>query len=267
MRPLGGYRLVVDWHEAWTLAYWREYLGRFGGWIGWTVQRLCLHVDQTAFCFSRLHADRLRAEGYRGEVTVLEGEYAGSLELREPAVPEPMVVFAGRFIPEKRVEALVPAIARAQATVPELRAELYGDGPEWHRVQRALSSAGLDGSVRLAGFVSAEEVDRALGRALCMVLPSRREGYGLVVVEAAAHGTPSVVVAGPDNAAVELVQEGVNGFVAPSAAAEDLAAAIGRVHTEGETLRRSTAEWFRANARRLSLGHSLDIVARAYSEA
>ena len=41
-----------------------------------------------------------------------------------------------------------------------------------------------------------------------MVPPSRREGYGLVVVEAAARGVPSVVVADPDNAATELVQEG-----------------------------------------------------------
>ena len=62
-----------------------------------------------------------------------------------------------------------------------------------------------------------------------MVLPSRREGYGLVVVEACAAGTPCVVVADPDNAAIELIEEGVNGFVAPSASPEDLAAAITRV--------------------------------------
>jgi glycosyltransferase involved in cell wall biosynthesis len=266
-RPLRRYRLVVDWHEAWTLAYWQEYLGRWGGRIGWTVQRLCLRIPQKAFCFSRLHARRLRDEGYRGEVTVLEGEYAGQLEPRQPCEPDPVVVFAGRFILEKRADALVPAIARAKVMLPQLRGELYGDGPERGRIERALADAGLNGTVRLAGFVSTEEVDRALAHALCLVLPSRREGYGLVVVEAASHGTPSVVVAGPDNAAVERVEEGVNGFVAPSAEAEDLATAIVRVHEGGEALRRSTAEWFAANAERLSIGHSLQIVARAYGEA
>ena len=65
------------------------------------------------------------------------------------------------------------------------------------------------------------------------MLPSRREGYGLVVVEACAAGTPSVVVADPDNAATELIEEGVNGFVAPSASPEDLAAAILRVREAG----------------------------------
>ena len=76
---------------------------------------------------------------------------------------------------------------------------------------------------------------------MCLLLPSRREGYGLVVIEAASHGTPSVVVAGPDNAAVELIAEGVNGFVAASDAPEDLAAAIWAVHEGGDALRRGHA--------------------------
>src|SRR3954453_8978938 len=33
-RPLGRYRIVCDWHEAWSREYWRSYLGRIGGWIG-----------------------------------------------------------------------------------------------------------------------------------------------------------------------------------------------------------------------------------------
>ena len=82
-----------------------------------------------------------------------------------------------------------------------------------------------------------------------MVLPSRREGYGIVVVEAAARGVPSVVVADPDNAATELVDEGENGFVAASASPEDLAAAILRVRDAGPELRASTAAWFAAQRR------------------
>jgi glycosyltransferase involved in cell wall biosynthesis len=86
-----------------------------------------------------------------------------------------------------------------------------------------------------------------------------------VVVEASAAGTPSIVVRGEDNAASELVEEGVNGFVAASASPEDLAAAIVRVHEAGAALRTSTAEWFVRNARRLSLDSSLDVVAGSYA--
>ncbi len=266
-RPLGRYRLVVDWHEAWTLGYWREYLGRWAGLIGWAVQRLCLAIPQQAFCFSQLHAVRLRDEGYRGSITVLRGEYAGPLTPRPAHEHEPVVVFAGRLIPEKGVDALPPAIALARAEAGNLRCDVYGDGPERDRVRHAITNAGVADVMRLRGFVDTDEVQRGLAHAMCMVLPSRREGYGMVVVEAASYGTPSIVVAGPDNAAVELVEEGVNGFVAPAASAEDLAEAIAAVRAGGEALRASTAAWFAANARRLSLEESLATVARAYDGA
>ena len=262
---MGGFRLVVDWHELWTRSYWRDYLGAAGGWVGWRVQRACARIPQRAFCFSRLHAERLRAEGVRGEVTVLEGEFAGveSDAQVEPYVDSELVVFAGRHIPEKRVPALVPALA----ALPGLRAELYGDGPERGRVLALIAEYGLADRVSAPGFVDHAQIDAALRRALCMVLPSRREGYGLVVIEACAAGTPAVVVADPDNAATELIEEGVNGFVAASASPEDLAAAITRVLEAGPALRASTAAWYAANARRLSLAESLERVAAAYRGA
>lgn len=263
-RPLGRFRLVVDWHELWSRAYWLEYLGPIGGRVGAAVQWACLRVPQRAFCFSHLHGRRLREGRVRGEVTVLEGEYAGSLEPHEAGPAEPLVVFAGRHIPEKRVPALVAAFAHVRKEAPELRCEIYGDGPERDEVLRLRSELGLEEALSAPGFVDAAEVDRALGRAACMVLPSRREGYGMVVIEAAARGTPSVVVADPDNAAVDLVADGENGVVAPSASPADLAAAILRVRAEGLELRRSTARWFERNAHRLSLGASLDRLVEAY---
>jgi glycosyltransferase involved in cell wall biosynthesis len=264
VRPLGRFRLVVDWHEVWSRDYWREYLGGVGGRIGEAVQRLCLRVPQRAFCFSKLHERRLLDAPVNGEVTVLEGEYAGPLEPREAAPAEPVVVFAGRHIPEKRVPALVPALALARERMPELRGEIYGDGPDRDEVLRLRAEHGLDEALEVPGRVEAEQVERALARALCMVLPSSREGYGLVVVEASAAGTPSVVVAGPDNAATGLIEEGENGYVAPSASPEDLAAAIEGVHAEGQGLRDRTAAWFNANAQRLSLSGSLDKVLASY---
>jgi glycosyltransferase involved in cell wall biosynthesis len=264
-RPLHRFRLVIDWHEVWSRAYWREYLGALAGSIGWGVQRLCARVHHRAFCFSRLHARRLAEEGHRGEVTVLEGEYDGDLEPEPPRAAEPTVVFAGRHIPEKRVPALIPALASARQRIPELRLTVYGDGPERPEVVGSVRRLGLDGAVELPGFVSHERLSEALRSALCMVLPSRREGYGLVVVEAASCGTPSVVVSDPDNAAAELIEEGSNGFIAPSARPEDLAEAIVRVHAAGDELRLSTASWFRENADRLSLDRSLRTVLSTYA--
>ncbi len=259
VRPLGRYRVVVDWFELWSDEYWREYLGAAGR-VGSFVQSLCLRVRQHAFVFAELTAGRLRAAGLRGEAQVLRGLYTGPVSPPAPVPAEPLVVFAGRHIPEKRAPAVVAAVART-----DLRARILGDGPDYEAVKAEIARLGVADRVEAPGFVETEQVERDLARALCLVLPSRREGYGLVVVEAASMGTPSVLVRDPDNAATELIEEGVNGFVADSAEPEALAAAIERVRDEGAALRASTADWFARNAAALSLDGSLDAVAASYS--
>ncbi len=264
VRPLAGFELIVDWFEVWSRSYWRDYLGGAGGRVGALVQRACARVRQRAFCFSQLHAWRLREEGLRGEVTVLRGLYADSGERVAPRQADPVVLFAGRLIPEKQVTLAVAAMALAAQRIDGLRGEFLGDGPERAALDAAIAEHGLTGVVSAPGFADAATLDAEMRRALCLLLPSRREGYGLVVVEASARGTPSVVVAGEDNAATELIDEGVNGTIAPSAGAPALAEAIVRVHTAGLALRRSTAAWFDENAESLSLEHSLHTVLESY---
>ena len=263
-RSRGRFRLLVDWHEVWTREYWREYLGPLGGRIGGRIQRACLQVPQRAFCFSGLHERRLHEQGLSGKLTRLEGQYAGASAASEPLPARPVALFAGRHIPEKRVQAIVPALARAREQVPDLSGEIYGDGPERAQVVEAIAKLGLNGFISTPGFVGSDVLERALADALCLVLPSKREGYGLVVIESAARGVPSVVVEGPDNAATELVEEGVNGTIAASAQPDDLAAAIVRVYRAGADLRESTLSWFHRNAERLSLERSLQVVLAEY---
>jgi glycosyltransferase involved in cell wall biosynthesis len=264
-RPIGRYGLVVDWHEVWSRSYWRSYLGRVAGPIGYLVQLACARIRQRAFCFSRLHAERLREEGLRGELTVLEGEYVGSLAVPVPTPAEPVVVFAGRLIPEKRAPLAVAAFAIAAARIPGLRGEFYGDGPEREALRQAIADHGVGQIASAPGFVNAQTIDAALRRAVCMLSTSCREGYGMVVIEAAAHSTPAVVVAGEDNAAVELIEEGVNGVIAASDDPEAIAEAIVGVHDAGMSMRESAARWFAENAQRLSLESSLESVLASYT--
>lgn len=258
-----SFGLVVDWFEVWRRDYWLEYLGPVWGRLGWYGQRLTARTRHAALCFSRLHADRLRELGYTAPITLIEG----LREFDDPAASspaEPVVVFAGRHIPEKRATAIVPAIALAREELPELRAVIFGDGPERDRILRLIEEHGLEGAVEAPGFGEAERVQETLRSALCLLHPSAREGYGIVVVEAAALGTPTIVVDGPDNAAVELVDDGENGFVARSAEPRDLANAVLRVHAAGQPLRDSTKDWFRRNHDRLSLEASIEKVLGVY---
>jgi glycosyltransferase involved in cell wall biosynthesis len=264
VRPLLRFGLVVDWFEVWSDSYWRDYLGGAGGRVGGVVQRLCARVPQRAFCFSALHAGRLREEGLRGPITVLRGLYVGEREAPEPREADPMVLFAARLIPEKQVTLGVAAIALAAKQIPDLRGEFLGDGPERAALDEAIAAHGLEDVVVARGFTDSDTLDAKMRRAMCTLLPSRREGYGMVVVESAARATPSIVVAGEDNAASELIEEGVNGTVAERSDAESVAEAIVRVHEAGLTMRQSTGRWYTENAEKLSLESSLGTVLRSY---
>ena len=266
VRPLGRFDLVVDWFEVWSGSYWRDYLGVVGGRIGALIQELCARVPQRAYCFSELHAARLRAEGLRGTVTVLRGLYAETSDPVTPRASDSVVLFAGRLIPEKQATLGVAAIALARPRIEGLRGEFLGDGPERGALEQAIVDHHVEDIVTSRGFTDAATLDVEMRRALCMLLPSRREGYGMVVVEAAARGTPSVVVAGEDNAASELIEEGVNGTIAPSSAPQAIADAIVHVHEQGLALRERTARWFAENAASLSLEGSLRAVLAGYRE-
>ena len=240
-----------------------------GGRIGWRVQRACLRVPQRAFCFSRLHERRLRERGLRGDADAPRGSVRRPVDAPAARPARPVAVFAGRHIPEKRVPALVPALARRAAAIPDLRGEIYGDGPERERRPARDRRARARRRVGAPGFVDAAVLEdalatRALPRAAVAtrgLRPRRRSRPR----RAACRSSSST---GPDNAATELVEEGVERRVAASDSADASSrAAIVRVHDGGPELRASAAAWFRANAERLSFERSFaDACWRTYAE-
>lgn len=264
---LGGPPVVTDWFEVWTRDAWRAYLGSATGTIGNAIQRSCIRSHGRAFVFSELTASRLRENGIPREPVRLTGMYAGPATTVNGASPrEPLAVFVGRHIPEKRVAMLPEAIARARQSLPDLRAILYGDGPERPRVIAEIRRLGLEDVVDAPGFVPDAVLDRALRRASCHVSPSVREGYGLAVIEAAARGTPSIVVRAADNAATELVSDGENGFVVADGAPDTLARAIVEARARVTPLVTSTSAWFRRNAARIGAEASISRIEAVYDE-
>ncbi|GAA4060711.1 glycosyltransferase family 4 protein [Microbacterium laevaniformans] len=260
---VSGTTLVVDYLEVWHRRQWAEYAGRITGAIAWMLQRLAIAVTPVATCHSQLSATRLRAEGLRGDVLISPGlisEQSAAPSVGPPAAP-PFALYVGRHIPDKRVELLPDAVAHARASVPELRLVILGDGPSNPVVRDAVSRQ-VAGSewVSMPGFVSDDDLDRLLSTAACVVNPSRREGYGLVVVEAAAHGTPVVLVADEGNAATELIDEGVNGYVAVDAGASALGDTIVRAVTSGPRLRETTRGWYRDAISTRTVARTIDII-------
>ena len=241
-----GTRLVVDYLEVWHRRQWVEYSGAVTGTIAWVLQRAAIAITPLATCHSQLSATRLRREGLRRPPVVSPGLIDGAVDVAapSPATTPPYVLYVGRHIPDKRVEALPAAVAAARAGIPDLRLVVLGTGPSSDAVRAEVRRVGGDEWTDFPGFVSDAELDTLLHGALCLANPSRREGYGLVVVEANAHGTPVVLVADEGNAATELIDDGVNGVVAPSTRPDDLARAIRAVADGGDDLRRTSRAWY-----------------------
>jgi glycosyltransferase involved in cell wall biosynthesis len=261
---LHRYRLILDWWEVWPWAYWRRYLGPAAGAVGWLMQGWTARLRHQPIVHSELHATRFRRLQKERRALHSRGLLATSTAYETPARADQFVIYAGRFIPEKQVPAIVAALAHVRKRQPALRACLIGDGPDEVAVRDAIRLAGLDASIDLPGFVSEETLAETLRRALCLVLLSRREGYGLVVAEAASLGVPSVVLRHPDSAAAELIVEGVNGFTCATTNPGEVASAILRVHDAGDALRRDTLAWFQSNTATLTMNGSLPRLLDAY---
>lgn len=256
-------KLVIDWHEVWSREYWNEYLGSAGGRVGYAIQSFCKRLPDHNFTESHMHAERLAGH----PLTQLTGLF---VEGQRPSKPvdvasPPHAIFAGRHIPEKNVVALPAALVEARKSIPDLRATIFGSGPESERVSAEIDRLDAADFISMPGRVEADVLDQAFASAACMVLPSTREGYGMVVLEAVSQGVPAVLVADADNAATELVEDGVNGFVAATPDPSALGAAISAAVSGGPELRTSTWQWYEDHRESLSIDDSVAKIKTVYS--
>jgi glycosyltransferase involved in cell wall biosynthesis len=107
----------------------------------------------------------------------------------------PVVVVLGRLVPQKRVEIAMRAVRDLAIDRPDLELWVVGSGYWDTELHRVADELGIRERVTFTGHVSEAEKHRLLAEAWVLALPSLKEGWGLVVVEAGVHGTPTVAVA------------------------------------------------------------------------
>jgi glycosyltransferase involved in cell wall biosynthesis len=212
---LGRVPLVTTWHEFWG-DYWKQYAPRVA-FIGRLVERLALSCSGTVISVSQYTRDKLIQAGLKdSKVSVVPNGIDLEAIDRADAVPDgPDVLFVGRLIPEKRVAALLEALSTEPLRGLGATCRVIGDGPEAERLKGLANERGLASRVRFDAWVPEEEVYGAMKSAKVVTLLSEREGFGMVVLEAMACGTPTVVSTGTNSAAPDLVQSGETGYVVP----------------------------------------------------
>lgn len=140
--------------------------------------------------------------------------------------PTPHILVLGRLVPHKRVEHVLESARVLREQYPHLRVSIVGEGWWRNQLEDAARVAGVADITTFFGRVSESTKDQLLSEAWVLALPSLKEGWGLVIMEAAARGVPAVAYADAGGV-VESIADGSTGVLAHSH--DDFTAALARL--------------------------------------
>jgi glycosyltransferase involved in cell wall biosynthesis/O-antigen/teichoic acid export membrane protein len=213
-------------------------LARLGRWL--ELRLLSLYRETPVVAVSASTRDDLVELGFGNVAVVANGRDEPPPDFsRPPKEPTPTFLYVGRLTANKRPEHALHAFRVIKRTIPEARLWLVGRGQLETQLRRELPPG-----AELLGHVSRRELYERMARAHCLLVPSVREGWGLVVIEANAVGTPAVGYEVPGIR--DSIRPGETGFLVPAGDPEALGSAAIALVGEPEryeSLRRAAMEW------------------------
>ncbi|MBF6213451.1 glycosyltransferase family 4 protein [Nocardia puris] len=181
--------------EQWPVA------GRLIGRIGWWIEsRLSprAHRDNQYLTVSlpsaeelaTLGVDRTRIAVVRNGAEPVPADAPTGAAVTRAASPR--LVVLSRLVPHKQIEDALEVVARLRGTIPGLHLDVVGGGWWAENLEATARALGIADAVTFHGHVDERRKHELLARAWVHVLPSRKEGWGLAVIEAAQHGVPTI---------------------------------------------------------------------------
>ncbi len=231
--------MIITWHEVWG-NYWYEYM-EAPGFFGKLVEKIVSKLIHKTIAVSTTTKKNLEALGVdRENIHIIPN----GIDLKriadiQQSTDECDIVFVGRLIREKNVDILLEAVDYIKDTLPYVRCHIIGDGTEKERLHLLATERRLLDNTVFFGFMEYDEVIARIKSSKLLVLPSSREGFGMVVLEAFACGVPAITIKNQRNAASELVNK-ETGFTV-NLDARELGNAI-RILITNNALRKSMSE-------------------------
>jgi glycosyltransferase involved in cell wall biosynthesis len=202
--------------------------------VGYLIEPLFLQIYRRVpvVTISASSAETLVKIGLRGRISVVECPLAPAVNGTAPEFDSGSIGYVGRITRSKRIDHLIRALAIVRRAVPNARLAIVGNGSprQVEALLRLARRCAVADAVTFSGRLSDEERDGSLARFEVLALASMREGWGLVVSEAARFGVPSVVY--PVPGLVDAVQDGETGIVSPRATPNSLAAGLVAILTD-----------------------------------
>jgi Glycosyltransferase len=210
---IGRSPFIITLHEVWN-NYWYEYLGK-AGFFGKLVEKLMVNLTDKIISVSKKTKNDLKAmKSSEKSIVIPNGIDFNHINGILPADENSDVIFAGRLIKEKNVDILIKAIPYVKEKIPDVKCCIIGDGPERDKLEKLVQELDIQNNVEFKGFMKDyNDLISYMKSSKVFVLPSTREGFGIVVIEANACGLPVVVVNHKMNAASELIVNNKNGII------------------------------------------------------
>ena len=208
-------KLITSWHEVWGREYWREYLGVLGN-VAYIIEKLSVLMPDGIISVSEHTTSKLKNDllSKKDIITISNGVDFEKIKKIHTSSEKSDVIFAGRLFHNKNVDVLIKSIAVLYKNYPGIKCLIIGEGPEKETLKILTQKLNLEKNIIFLGFLENQnDVYALMKSSKVFVLPSTREGFGIVVIEANVCGIPVITIDHKDNAARDLIKEGENGFV------------------------------------------------------
>jgi glycosyltransferase involved in cell wall biosynthesis len=128
----------------------------------------------------------------RGRIAVIHNGTSPPPQVDQVRSPTPALCVLGRLVPHKQVEHAVDAVVALRRTHPDVHLTVVGNGWWEEDLRQYVASVGAEDVVTFTGHVSERRKHEILAQSWLMLLPSLKEGWGIVVGEAGSQGVPTI---------------------------------------------------------------------------
>lgn len=248
--------------EQWPVVF-PGLLGRIGWWIERVAAPRIYRRSQYVAVSRATRAELIALGVERERIAVVHNGTAPAPRLDVTRSSTPVLCVLGRLVPHKQVEHAIDAIAAVREEHPEARLMVVGNGWWEQELRDHVEVRGLGRAVVFTGHVSEREKHAILAESWLMLLPSLKEGWGIVIGEAGSHGVPTVAYASAGGTR-ESIADGSSGLLVDSP--EELIATAKRLVTD-DAERRRLGKGAREMSHTFSWAHSQESFAQVLADA
>ena len=177
--------------EQWPVVY-PGLVGRIGWWIESRVAPRLYRRSQYVAVSQATRFELIELGVDRDRITIVHNGNDPAPVVESRRSPTPRICVMGRLVPHKQVEHAIDAVASMRDDHPEVILDIVGAGWWDTELRTYAERSGVSDRVVFHGYVDDRTKHELLAESWIMALPSLKEGWGIVIGEAGAHGTPTV---------------------------------------------------------------------------